>query len=187
MMTTKRKTSQLRAINSSPSLVAIPSPPKPVFKVSRVPPTFDDNTRPLLEKLSISRTDPFMIASSSSPSSPPSNSHPSPPTKIFRTEEFILRRQSSEDDPGSIKRRQIEERVCKLESVIRDKDSIIHDLQRQLDKATRDLKDAEQQIYILQRDKLAMIKTLATLQDTKSPQGGDLSASSKRTGFLTRN
>ncbi|CAF5128955.1 unnamed protein product, partial [Rotaria socialis] len=36
-------------------------------------------------------------------------------------------------------------------------------------------------------DKLAMIKTLATLQDTKSPQGGDLSASSKRTGFLTRN
>ncbi|CAF4357335.1 unnamed protein product, partial [Rotaria magnacalcarata] len=53
--------------------------------------TFDDNTRPLLEKLSISRKDPFMIASSSS-SPAPSNSYPSPPTKIFRTEEFILRR-----------------------------------------------------------------------------------------------
>ncbi|CAF3966151.1 unnamed protein product [Rotaria magnacalcarata] len=160
------------------------SPPKPVFQVSRLQSTFDDNTRPLLEKLSISRKDPFMTASSSS-SPAPSNSYPSPPTKIFRTEEFILRRQSSDDDPGSIKRRQIEERICKLESVNRDKDSIIHDLQRQLDKATRDLKDAEQQIYILQRDKLAMIKTLTTSQDTKSSQGGDLSASSKRTGIFS--
>ncbi len=52
----------------------------------------------------------------------------------------------------------------------------------------QDLNDAEQQIYILQRDKLTLIKTITTLQETKpSPGGGDHSAAAKRTGFITRN
>jgi hypothetical protein len=48
----------------------------------------------------------------------------------------------------------------------------------------------EQQIFILQRDKLTLIKTLTALQEPKpSPGGGggDHSTSSKRTGFITRN
>ncbi|CAF2791325.1 unnamed protein product [Rotaria sp. Silwood2] len=175
------------------------SPPKPVFTVSRVQPTFDENSRHSFEKLSINRTDPFVMTSSPSPSSP-SNIFSNTSTVMFRPEEFILRRQPSDEDPSIIKRRQLEERICTLESLVRDKDSIILDLQRQLDKTTRDLNDAEQQIYVLQRDKLTLIKTLTTLQDTKSSSvaggggggaaaapGRDTSTSPKRTGFITRN
>ncbi|CAF1031665.1 unnamed protein product [Rotaria sordida] len=167
------------------------SPPKPVFKVSRLQPTFEENSRHSFEKLSISRADPFVMTSSPSPSPSPSNTFSNTSSIIFRPEEFILRRQPSDEDPPTVKRRQLDERVCILESLVRDKDSIILDLQRQLERVTRDLKDAEQQMYVLQRDKLTLIKTLTKLQDPKSSSGGgggggDRPTSPKRTGFITR-
>jgi len=86
-------------------------------------------------------------------SSSASNVFSNTSTKIFRPEEFILRRvklfrkfflrrififqQASDDELSSLKRRQYDERIRTLESLVFEKDSIIHDLQRKLDKATR--------------------------------------------------
>lgn len=116
---------------------------------------------------------------------------------------FVSLQQTSDDEPSSIKRRSIEERIRALETLNFEKDSIIHDLQRKLDQKTRvrsifllilftvmifsskDLNEAEQQIFGLQRDKLTLIKTLTSLQDPKaSISGTDISI---RAGFLSRN
>ncbi|UJR31638.1 hypothetical protein I4U23_019120 [Adineta vaga] len=147
------------------------SSPKPVFTVSRVQPTYDDNSRHTFDKLTISRTDPYTITST-------------PSATIFQPTEFIVRRQPSADDSSMLKCRQLEERIRTLESLMYDKDSIIHDLQRKLDNTTRDLNDAEQQIYILQRDKLTLIKALTSLETNSSGGTTDHSASTVRTdGF----
>ncbi|CAF3720735.1 unnamed protein product, partial [Adineta steineri] len=152
--------------------------PKPVFKISRVQPTFDDNSRHSFEKLTISRP----VASATI--------YPNTSTSIFQPTEFIVRRQTSGDDSSTIKYRQFEEHIRTLESVIHDKDSIIHDLQRKLDRVTRDLTDAEQQIYVLQRDKLTLIKALTSMETQPSSSSGggggtDHSTSSIRTGGFT--
>lgn len=116
---------------------------------------------------------------------------------------FVIIQQPSIDDSSAMKCRQLEERIRALENLVHEKDSIIHDLQRKLDNTTRvnilfstvifdfcrfiqDLNDAEQQIYILQRDKLTLIKALTNLE-TNSSGGTDHPASTVRTGFITRN
>ncbi|CAF0967262.1 unnamed protein product [Adineta ricciae] len=147
---------------------------KAVFTVGRI--------QSSLESISIPRTDPYMITSS-----PTSNiySNTATTTKIFRPQEFIIRRveKPTGDDASVIKCRQLEERIRSLESLLLDKDSIIYDLQRKLENANRDLADTEQQIYLLHQDKLTLIKTIATLQDD-DPSPGDLSNCSN---FLARN
>ncbi|CAF1183158.1 unnamed protein product [Adineta steineri] len=143
------------------------SSPKSIFAINRVQSSF--------ENLSIPRTDSYNKSTSST-------IYPSTTTKMFRPQEFILCRvekQTSDDE----KYRQVEEHIHALESLVHDKDSIIYDLQRKLDKMTHDLNDAEQQIYLLNQDKLTLIKAFTTLQDDKSTSG-DIP---KRSNFITRN
>ncbi|CAF0811940.1 unnamed protein product [Didymodactylos carnosus] len=61
-------------------------------------------------------------------------------------------------------RRYLEERINVLETLLLDKDSIIHDLQEKLDSMTRDLSEAEQEIYALHKDKLSLIRALSAIQ-----------------------
>ncbi|CAF2777317.1 unnamed protein product [Rotaria sp. Silwood2] len=122
----------------------------PMFTVSRIQPSF--------ENLSISETDSYGMTSSL-------DNNPGLATKIFRPEQFI---QTSDDDSVTLKFRQLEERILTLESLAHDKDNIIHDLERKVEKMTRDLADAEEQIYRLHQEKLTLIKAFSTLQDNKS-------------------
>lgn len=131
---------------------------QPMFTVSRVQSSFD--------KLSINRPDnPNYVLSPASTSNIYANSVPN---NRFRTEEFILRRQPSDDDSSTIKTRQLEERLMTLESLVYEKDMLIHDLQRKLDQTIRDLSNAEGEIYNLHKEKLTLIKAFSTIQETKS-------------------
>ncbi|CAF1429328.1 unnamed protein product [Rotaria sp. Silwood1] len=134
----------------------------PIFTVRRIQPSF--------ENLSISEPDSHISTSSS-------NNNLGLSTKIFRPEEFIVRRveqQTSDVDSVTLKFRQFEERILALESLVYEKDTIIHDLQRKIEKMTRDLTDAEEQIYRLHQEKLTLIKAFSALQDNK-PLSGDVS------------
>ncbi|CAF3455220.1 unnamed protein product [Rotaria socialis] len=138
---------------------------KPMFTVSRMQSSY--------ENLSISETDSYMISSSSSTTN---NSALS--TKVFLPEEFILRRvdkPTSDDD--SLKSQQLEERILKLESLVYEQDAIIRDLQRKVDRSTRDLTDAQEQILMSHQEKLTLIKAFTALQDNKT-LSGDISVRS---------
>ncbi|CAF1189936.1 unnamed protein product [Rotaria sordida] len=141
----------------------------PMFTVSRIQPSF--------ENLSISeKTDSYIRTSS-----PSLKNNSDLVTKNFRPEKFIVHRveqQTSDDDSVKLKSRQFEERILTLESRLYDKDIIIHDLQRKLDKMTRELTDAKEQIYILHQEKLTLIKAFSALQDNK-PLSEDVSIHSK--------
>ncbi|CAF1414047.1 unnamed protein product [Didymodactylos carnosus] len=89
------------------------------------------------------------------------------------TNDQIIIRQTSNSDYHDVNKLQsqednnqrlyLEERINALETLLLDKDSIIYDLQRKLDNLTRDLSEAEQEIYVLHKDKLSLIRALSVL------------------------
>ncbi|CAF5220524.1 unnamed protein product, partial [Rotaria magnacalcarata] len=83
---------------------------------------------------------------------------------------FIFFFKSTSDD-DSLKSQQLEECILKLESLVHEKDAIIHDLQRNVDRLTRDLIDAQEQILLSHQEKLTLIKAFTTLQDNKTLSG----------------
>jgi hypothetical protein len=96
--------------------------------------------------------EPYVMTSSTSNVYPVATT-----TKVFRPEEFILRRvkefflfassflsgafssyqEAIVDDSSTVKIRQCEEHIVALESLVYEKEITIHDLQRKLDKTTR--------------------------------------------------